>query len=98
MIPRPPKSTPTATLFPAPTLFRSAAIDALDCVERSIRIFGDDHRYRLADVSHTPGGKGRTGRAAHRRPAFRLRSHGTGQGAEPPAGDVLTCKNRQDTR
>src|SRR3546814_16052952 len=45
---------------------RVADIDALDCVERSIRIFGDDHRYRLADVSHTPGGKGRTGRAAPR--------------------------------
>src|SRR3546814_14454749 len=32
---------------------RVADIDALDCVERSIRIFGDDHRYRLADVSRS---------------------------------------------
>src|SRR3546814_5806108 len=64
---------------------RVADIDALDCVERSLRIFGDDHRYSLADVSHPPGGKGRTGREAHRRTAFRLRPHGTGQGAEPPA-------------
>src|SRR3546814_19111273 len=51
---RPPRSTPTDTLFPYTTLFRSAAVDLSQRREREITVLGLDGAVSIRLRAHPP--------------------------------------------